>query len=110
MTEADSFTRIMGGLSGALAHAQGDPATGTRVHLPKTLDVAEIRRGTGLSQPAFADTIGVSVGTLRNWEQRRRSPEGPARVLLALVSKRPQIVGELLAAPVDGKRPAAGAN
>lgn len=92
----DSFTRLMGGLNSALAHAQGNPPEGTRVHVPETLDVAAIRERTGLAQPAFAATIGVALGTLRNWEQRRREPDGPARVLLALVNKRPQIVTELL--------------
>lgn len=93
---SDSFTRLMGGLNSALAHAQGSPPEGTRVHVPETLDVAAIRERTGLAQPAFAATIGVAVGTLRNWEQRRREPEGPARVLLAMVEKRPQIVTEIL--------------
>ncbi len=92
----DSFNRLMGGLASALAHAQGNPPEGTRVHVPETLDVAAIRERTGLTQPAFAATIGVSVGTLRNWEQRRRAPEGPARVLLALVERRPHIVAEVL--------------
>lgn len=92
----DSFDRIMSGLGSALAFAEGNPPDGTRVHVPATLDVAAIRERTGLAQPAFAATIGVKVGTLRNWEQKRREPEGPARVLLALVDKRPQIVTELL--------------
>jgi putative transcriptional regulator len=41
------------------------------------LDVVAIRRQTGLSQPAFARRIGVSLATLRNWEQRHTSPTGP---------------------------------
>ncbi|MDP4021588.1 transcriptional regulator [Methylobacterium sp. NEAU 140] len=92
----DSFTRIMGGLNSALAHAQGTPPEGTRVRVPRDLDVAAIRARTGLAQPAFAATIGVSVGTLRGWEQRRRQPDGPARVLLAMVERRPGVVEELL--------------
>ncbi len=63
---------------------------------PAEMDVKEIRKRTGLSQPKFARRIGVPVGSLRNWEQRRRAPEGPARVLLALLDKRPGIVEELL--------------
>ena len=46
-------------------------------------DVAPIRGRTGLSQPAFARSIGVSLGSLKNWEQRRRRPERPPRVLLS---------------------------
>jgi putative transcriptional regulator len=55
-----------------------------------------LRCGKPLSQDAFARRIGVAVGTLRNWEQRRRRPEGPARVLLALLEKNPRLVEETL--------------
>lgn len=44
----------------------------------------------------FAKNIGVPLGTLKNWKQGRRRPEGPARVLLALIAKRPSIVQEEL--------------
>ncbi|QRE76129.1 helix-turn-helix domain-containing protein [Methylobacterium aquaticum] len=92
----DSFTRILSGAESALAYMEGNPPEGTIVHVPDDLDVAEIRTRTGLAQPAFAATIGVSLHTLRNWEQKRRRPEGPARVLLAMVQKRPQVVREIL--------------
>lgn len=62
-----------------------------------TPDVAAIRARTGLSQAAFARSIGVAKGTVLNWEQRRRSPDGPARVLLALIEKDPNIVQRALA-------------
>jgi putative transcriptional regulator len=88
--------RILAGLTEALAHAEGKPTPGLRVHVPKSVDVSAIRRKTGLSQEAFSARIGVSPATLRNWEQGRREPEGPARVLLALVSKNPAIVADLL--------------
>lgn len=94
----DTFARLMGGLDSALRHAEGHPPAGTRVHVPERLDVAAIRAKTGLAQAAFSDTIGVSVRTLQNWEQGRRQPEGPARVLLAMVAKRPRVVQELLGA------------
>jgi len=50
----------------------------------------------GLSQAAFSSRIGVSRGTLRNWEQARRTPEGPARLQLALLDRNPRIVEETL--------------
>ena len=50
----------------------------------------------GCLRPAFAKSIGVALGTLKNWEQGRRRPEGAARVLLALIEKRPSIVLEEL--------------
>ena len=57
---------------------------------------AAIRGRTGLSQPAFARSIGVPLVTLKNWEQGRRRPEGSARVILALIEKSPSIVQEEL--------------
>jgi putative transcriptional regulator len=56
------------------------------------LDVAAIRRETGLSQAAFALRFGISVKTLRNWEQRYREPHGPAKVLLIVIRHRPDEV------------------
>ncbi|SIS92070.1 helix-turn-helix domain-containing protein [Rhodobacter capsulatus] len=95
MTEA--FASIEQGLKEALAQARGEGRG--RVHeidLPEP-DVQSIRSRTGLSQTDFARSIGVKKGTLLNWEQRRRSPEGPARVLLALIDKDPDIVQRTLA-------------
>lgn len=88
---------LMVGLNEALAFARGD-ATGAKVHhvaVPE-VDVAAIRASTGLSQGAFARSIGVAKGTLLNWEQGRRRPTGPAQVLLAMIARRPSLVGELL--------------
>jgi len=55
-------------------------------------DVRVLRERYHLSQDKFASMLGISVGTLRNWEQGRRAPEGPARVLLNLVERNPNIV------------------
>jgi len=55
-------------------------------------DVRSLRERYGLSQPKFAALLGISVGTLRNWEQGRRKPEGSARVLLRVVAKYPDAV------------------
>jgi putative transcriptional regulator len=88
--------RILQGLREAAAHARGDEVPGLRLHIPRTVDVSAVRRGTGLSQAAFSSRIGVSPGTLRNWEQGRRTPDGPARVLLALIERNPRIVEEML--------------
>jgi putative transcriptional regulator len=92
-----AFDRIRQGLSEALAFAQGTE-TGSRIHKVEvpTVDVAEIRARTGLSQSAFAKSIGVAKGTLLNWEQGRRHPSGPAQVLLAIIAKKPSVVTELL--------------
>jgi putative transcriptional regulator len=55
-------------------------------------DVRAIRAKYGLSQNKFAQLLGISPATLRNWEQGRRKPEGPARVLLLVASKHPDII------------------
>lgn len=60
--------------------------------MPKAADVPTIRKELGLSQPEFAGFMGVSIGTLRNWEQERREPQGPARALLLVASKQPAAV------------------
>lgn len=88
--------RILQGLREAAAHARGEKVPGLKLHVPRTVDVYAIRRRTGLSQAAFSRRIGVSPGTLRNWEQRRRTPDGPARVLLAMLARNPRIVEETL--------------
>lgn len=90
------FDRMKQGLNEALEHAKGHNVPGMRVHVPVDLDVKAIRERAGLSQPSFANSIAVSLGTLRGWEQRRRRPEGPARVLLALLDRNPQIVTDIL--------------
>lgn len=55
-------------------------------------DVRAIREHFGLSQGKFARLLGISVATLRNWEQKRRKPEGAARVLLRVAAKHPEAV------------------
>ena len=90
--------RILQGLREAAAHARGETVPGLKLHIPNKVDVYSIRRRTGLSQAAFSRRIGVSAGTLRNWEQGRRAPDGPARVLLAMVGRNPKIVEEMLGA------------
>lgn len=60
--------------------------------------VKEIRAMTGLSQPKFAQLLDVDVGTLRNWEQGRREPTGPAKALLRAIKTDPKAVLKALAA------------
>lgn len=55
-------------------------------------DVAETRKKTGLTQAQFGQLLGVSVRTLQDWEQGRRSPSGAARTLLLVAAKHPQAV------------------
>mgnify|MGYP001818008902 CR=1 FL=1 len=59
-------------------------------------DIAALRRFVGLTQVDFARAIEISVHTLRNWEQGRRKPEGPAIALLKIAARHPRIIRENL--------------
>ena len=61
-------------------------------------DVKRIRASYQLSQGEFAALMGISVATLRNWEQGRRTPEGPARILLQVAAKHPDAVWDVVRA------------
>ncbi len=61
------------------------------------LQVRSIRKSTGLSQARFAEMIDVQVATLRNWEQGRREPTGPAKALLRAIRNDPDHVLKALA-------------
>ena len=55
-------------------------------------DVHAIREKYEMSQQEFSSLLGISVATLRNWEQGRRKPQGPARVLLKIAEKNPKVI------------------
>lgn len=59
-------------------------------------DVAMLRKFVGLTQAEFAKAMGISVHTLRNWEQGRRQPEGPAIALLRIAARHPRVIRENL--------------
>ena len=62
----------------------------------KPADIRGIRDSLGKSQTEFAMMIGVSVATLRNWEQGRRIPDGPAKALLRVAAQNPEAVADAL--------------
>lgn len=64
----------------------------SRVFRSNDIDVASLRDRFGLSQHKFAALLGISVRTLQNWEQGRRAPHGPARVLLRVAARHPQAI------------------
>ncbi|WP_404295119.1 helix-turn-helix domain-containing protein (plasmid) [Microvirga sp. RSM25] len=92
----DDFDQLIASLGAVLALTDYDQSLGNGLKIPDAIDVAAVRTKTGLSQATFARRIGVPVGTLRNWEQGRRAPNGPARILLALLDRNPRIVEETL--------------
>ncbi|MDU2941116.1 MAG: helix-turn-helix domain-containing protein [Enterobacteriaceae bacterium] len=74
-------------------HQMNEIMEGTR-HPSRTfhidaMKIKKIRQATGLSQSKFADLISVNGDTLRNWEQGRRSPTGPAKALLRAIANDP---------------------
>lgn len=74
---------------GAILRGEHEPS---RTMCFEDPDVAVIREEYGLSQSKFAALLGISVRTLQNWEQGRRHPQGPARVLLRVAAKHPRAV------------------
>jgi putative transcriptional regulator len=90
-------SRIIASLREVVDWAEGRdvPVRVTTVEVP-TIDVRAMRKRLGLSQAAFATKFGFQPATLRNWEQGRTRPDGPARVLLAVIARHPDAVEEAL--------------
>jgi putative transcriptional regulator len=82
--------------AGAIRRGERRPS---RVTTFRPEAVKDIRARLGQSQEEFALMIGVSVATLRNWEQGRRRPDGPALALLRVTARNPQAVAEALHRP-----------
>jgi putative transcriptional regulator len=95
-TDPDDFDQLIASLGAVLALTDDGQNLGDGLAIPDSIDVAAVRKKTGLTQAAFARRIGVQVSTIRNWEQGRRRPQGPARILLALLDRNPRIVEETL--------------
>lgn len=75
----------------------------SRQFVVDALSVKEIREATGLSQVRFAQMIDVQIATLRNWEQGRRVPTGPAKALLRAIHNDPiHVIGALQSPPTNG--------
>lgn len=101
MAKRDIGAEILQGLQDIKSWRKGELSLRTTtVTLPRAVDVPAIRRELGLSQEQFAHLLGVSVATLRNWEQGRREPQGPARSLLQIASLEPAAMLRALAAGV----------
>jgi len=90
-------TSLQKSLNEVLAYAQGtQQAARVTPIIPNDVNVGYIRKHLHLSQQEFADRYGFPVGTVRNWEQGRRRPEGAARLLLRLIESQPELVNEVL--------------
>ncbi|MBF0135342.1 MAG: type II toxin-antitoxin system MqsA family antitoxin [Magnetococcus sp. DMHC-1] len=95
VTEQDKM--ILSGLDDVLSYIQGDES---RVRITKVpvvdINVQIIRQKLHLTQQEFAERFKFSLATVRNWEQGRRKPEGPARILLQVIQSHPEMVANLL--------------
>lgn len=89
-----AFDLMMEGLEDAVAYVEGDASRGV-VHTP--IDIKALRQRVKQTQAEFAATYRLPLGTLRDWEQGRRQPDAPARVLLELIDKEPDVVAKTLA-------------
>lgn len=86
---------------GAILRGRRKPSRAFQVGEP---DVREVRERYRLSQTRFAALMGISAGTLRNWEQGRRKPEGSARILLRIVARHPEAVLDVVSSAKSGRR------
>src|ERR1700733_10897650 len=101
--------KIVRGLRQAISYAKGESSQ-VRIkqyNVPENIDVKKLREGLGMSQPEFALLFGFSLGTLRQWEQGRRCPDGAARVLLTVICHSPEVVKEALES-IPSRRAAVG--
>ncbi len=86
--------------AGEIRQGQRSPSRAFVVDGP---NVKQIRSSYDLSQRQFAAMLGISLGTLRNWEQGRRTPDGPARVLLQIAANHPEVILDVVRPLAKGK-------
>jgi putative transcriptional regulator len=100
------FKELLESVKQGAAIMKGTMEPSRSFEFPET-EVRALREQFGLSQDKFAHLVGISVGTLRNWEQGRRKPEGSARVLLQIASRHPEVLLDIAGEQVSkAKRPA----
>ena len=68
-----------------------------KLGLHRVVNVKKLRERLGLTQEIFAATYRIPIGTLRDWEQRRKLPDAPARAFLTVIARAPEAVASLLA-------------
>lgn len=90
----EDFESLKRGLAQVDAFNAGE-RDGFRVHEP--VDIKALRKAIGKTQDQFAAAFHIPVGTVRDWEQSRRTPDAPARALLAIIARDPETAERLLA-------------
>ena len=97
----DMFTELVESVREGGAILRGEKEASRRFEYTAP-DVKEIRRRYELSQSQFALMLGISIKTLQNWEQGRRNPRGPARVLLQVAEKHPDAIRDVAGVVLHG--------
>ncbi len=87
------FNELLESVRQGKAIIKGEQPASRRFHSDE-INVSQLRNNFELTQNQFAKMLGISVSTLQNWEQGRRNPEGPARVLLQIAAMHPEVVLE----------------
>lgn len=99
----DLFNELVASIREGGAILKGKKAPARRFVI-KSSDIKQIRIEYKLSQFEFAALLGISIATLRNWEQGRRVPEGSARILLQVVAKHPDAVWDVVRPTMQQKK------
>ncbi len=94
MSKRDIGSEILQGIREIKAHKAGQVELETR-ELTEPSMPQEIRKRLNLSQAAFAGLMGVSLRTVREWEQGKRKPSGPAKSLLRIAEQHPEVFAKI---------------
>ncbi|MBS0274859.1 MAG: helix-turn-helix domain-containing protein [Proteobacteria bacterium] len=87
------FGEIATGLSEAVGYLNGDAGRALfKAHIPDEIDVAAVRKKTGLTQERFANIYGFSPATIRDYEQKRRTPDSAVRAYLMVIDANGELV------------------
>ena len=89
------FEELLESVKQAKAIERGEMKPSRTFKLDPKNDVVKARGKLGLSQSKVATLLGISQDTLQNWEQGRREPTGPAKVLLRIAAKHPRVLLEV---------------
>jgi len=92
-----AFQELLASVRDAGAYLKGNRKSVVHTDRISSQSIAAIRAKLKLSQAQFARAFGISLDTLQNWEQGRRQPSGPAKVLLRVAERHPEAVLEAVA-------------
>ena len=90
------FEELLASVKQAKAIERGEMKPARTFKLDPQNDIVKVRGKLGLSQSKFAAVLGISADTLQNWEQGRREPTGPAKVLLRIALRHPKVLLEMM--------------